>query len=269
MSTDHLAAFKERSSEDLEHHGVPGMRWGVRRSSSALKAAAASRGGSSTKKAKTEEKPAAGGSSSTVKKPAGNIQDHVESSSDRYARLAAQAREGRASDMTEQDLKFFNARTDALAKINKMNEQQPSWLRETTTKVIQQSAQRQMQGLADAVADKYIGDPIKQALKGAVADAATKSTAQAAAKVEAEAPTKPTTSIKEAAAKAVASTKTATPPKAVETSTSTKPDPKKMQFSEALDYFKNNPSETPEVPPGYSAQAQKIFMDEITRHRGS
>lgn len=172
--SDHIASFKAKSEivamrvveeGDKEDHGVKGQRWGVRRSSSALRAAAKTRGPAPAKKESTDEKaPASSGSS--VKKPAGDIQNHVESSSDRYARLESQAKAGKASDMTEQDLKFFNARTEALAKINKMNEEKPSWLRETSVKVIQQSAQRQMQTVADSLADKYIGDPIKTAIKG-------------------------------------------------------------------------------------------------------
>lgn len=139
--------------------GVKGMKWGVRRDSSALRAAAAARGDSA-------DKPKSDVKSSAAKKPAGDIQDRVESSSDRYARLTADVKAGRADKMTEQDLKFVNARTEALAKVNKMAEEKPSWLKDTATKVVQQSAQRQMQTVADTLADKYIGDPIKDAIKG-------------------------------------------------------------------------------------------------------
>lgn len=144
---------------DAKHYGVPGMKWGVRRSRKERAAAAA--------KNDAPKKTDGSKSSTSVTPKKGNIQDNVESSSARYARLQAEAKAGRASDMTEQDLKFFNARTEALAKINKLNEENPSWLRETTTKVVQQTAQRQMQSLSDTLADKYIGDPIKAAIKGA------------------------------------------------------------------------------------------------------
>lgn len=163
MSRDYIAAFKA-SPKDLLQYGRKGMRWGVRRSSAELRAAGPVKG--PAKKESTDEKAKASSGSSGIKKPAGDIQDKVESSADRYARLESQAKSGKASDMTEQDLKFFNARTEALAKINKLTEEQPSWLRDTATKVVQQSAQRQMQTLADTLADKYIGDPIKTAIKG-------------------------------------------------------------------------------------------------------
>lgn len=153
--TDYIAAFFE-SPKDLKQYGRKGMKWGQRIFSSDKPS------GKSEAKGESASKSGA----APAKKPAGNIQDNVESSSARYDRLAGQAKAGRAHEMTEQDLKFFNARTDALAKINKMNEEKPTWLRETTTKVIQTTAERQMQSVADSLADKYIGSPIKDAIKG-------------------------------------------------------------------------------------------------------
>lgn len=154
--TDYVGAFLAEP-KDLLQYGVKGMKWYVRRSDKELAAARTSK--SATKKDDDKS------SAPPAKKPSGNIQDNVESSSSRYARLDQQAKAGKAFEMTEQDLKFYNARTDALAKINKMNEEKPSWLRETTTTVIQSAAQRQMQMVANGLADKYVGDPIKAALK--------------------------------------------------------------------------------------------------------
>ena len=67
--------------------------------------------------------------------------------------------------MSDTDLKFFNARTDAVAKVNKLNEEKPGWLAETSKTVLQNSAKRQMQMVSDTLADKYIGKPIADALK--------------------------------------------------------------------------------------------------------
>lgn len=153
---DYLASFVP-TSRDLKQSGVKGMKWGVRRDRSTLRKEAAKRG---------ESKPVVKKDAATP--PKGNIQDNVESSSTRYARLDSQAKSGRASDMTEQDLKFYNARTDALAKINKLNEVKPGWLAETSKNVIQKTAQRQMQMVSDTLADKYIGKPIADALKTTV-----------------------------------------------------------------------------------------------------
>lgn len=157
---------------DAKQYGVKGQQWGVRRSSSALRTAAKTnppvkQAAKKAAAAVPAKKPDAVAVDATKKPPTNNIQDYVESSSDRYSRLATQAKEGRAKEMTEQDLKFFNARTEALKKIEALNETKPGWLRDTTTKVVQQSAQRQMQTIADSIADKYVGDPLKAAIKGA------------------------------------------------------------------------------------------------------
>lgn len=159
--TDYVGAFLA-SPRDILHYGRRGMKWGQRIFTKGDDS------GSSKGKADapaSASKTGGSGASAPAKKPSGNIQDNVESSASRYARLDAQAKTGNASQMTEQDLKFYNARTDALAKINKMNEEKPSWLRETTTTVIQSAAQRQMQMVANSLADKYVGDPIKAAIK--------------------------------------------------------------------------------------------------------
>ena len=203
---DYIAAVKAKP-KDLKQSGVKGMKWGVRRSSSQLRAAAKARSDAPTKP--TVKKGPNGGEMVDVlvnkktgtvhrinpdgsagkplekdfdKKPANNIQDNVESSPARYARLAEQAKSGRASEMTETDLKFFNARTEALSKINKLNETQPGWLRETSVKVLQQSAQRQMQAIADTVTDKYIGDPLKTAIKKEAVETVEQAIASGAAK---------------------------------------------------------------------------------------
>lgn len=153
---DYLANLKLEPGDKLDY-GIPGMKWGQRRSSAQLRAAA---------KARQAQQPAASGG---AKGPTphlqnhskkSNIQDHVETSAARYNRLKAEAKAGRANQMTEQDLKFFNARTEALSKVAKMNEKKSGWLAETTKTVLQQSAQKQMQSITDAVANKYISGPI-------------------------------------------------------------------------------------------------------------
>lgn len=162
--TDYIGAAIA-NPRDIQHYGRKGMKWGQK-----IFTKGGDKGGGGDTKAKAEApktKSSSGASAAPAKRPPGNIQDNVESSSSRYARLDSQAKSGRADEMTEQDLKFYNARTDALAKINKMNEEKPSWLRETTTTVIQSAAQRQMQMVTNAIADKYVGDPIKAALKSA------------------------------------------------------------------------------------------------------
>lgn len=149
---NYLAAiFKE--PEDAEQHGIKGMKWGIRRSSSQLKSDTQKRAASGEKVTPTAKA-----------KAATTNADGSETSSARYARLAAQAKAGGASSMNEPDLKFFNSRTEALSKVNKMYQQDPSWLSTTSKKVLQQAAQTTMQSVADGVAKKYISGPILDSL---------------------------------------------------------------------------------------------------------
>lgn len=188
---DYLAVMSAEA-KDMKQSGVKGMRWGVRRDRATLRAAAkkqeakpglisdlkviagskseaqarrnyadADKNEASVAEQKRHE--AAGRNTVVVGAASG------ETSSARYDRLAGQAKSGRASDMTEQDLKFFNARTEALNKVAKMNQEDPSWLKSTATKVIQQTAEKQMQNVADTLANKYIGNPITDAIKGKTA----------------------------------------------------------------------------------------------------
>jgi len=159
--------------DDKLDHGVKGQKWGIRRSSAALRAAAAKR--KATKATEGEKKPEGTAKKAESKtgapaKPSGNIQDNVESSSARYARLADQAKAGKAHEMTEQDLKFFNARTEALSKVAKMQQKDSSWLAETAKKVAQQTAQQQVQAVSTAVANKYISGPLIEKLTTAATD---------------------------------------------------------------------------------------------------
>jgi hypothetical protein len=159
---DYLAALKLEPGDKLDY-GVRGMKWGIRRSSAQLRSAAQTRKVSEAK-SPTDHLKKAAGQKPEAKKPGSNIQDHVESSPARYARLAQEAKAGKASQMSEQDLKFFNARTEALQKINKINEKKPGWLADTSKKVLQQTAQNSMQSIADGVAKKYISGPVIDAI---------------------------------------------------------------------------------------------------------
>jgi hypothetical protein len=138
------------------------MKWGVRRSSSQLKSAAKSRGESKKTESKPEEKKTTSSSSSST---SGQVQPpSVETSAQRYARLAETAKQGGASSLSDTDLKFFNARTDAITKINKMYEEKPGWLAETSKKVLLNTAEQTMQQVSNGVAKKYISAPILEGM---------------------------------------------------------------------------------------------------------
>lgn len=166
--SDYLAAFFADPEKDKVDYGVPGMKWGIRKDKSD--------GKSSKKDESPKEAPKA--SSSLAPQVFGAASG--ETSGARYARLAQDAKSGQAHNMSEQDLKFFNARTEALTKINKLNEAKPSWLADTAKKVVQQTAQNQMQAISDGVAKKYISGPILDGINGAAAKAAAPAAKSAA-----------------------------------------------------------------------------------------
>lgn len=145
MSRDYLAMVTPEP-EDKVDHGVKGMRWGIRRSPAQLKSAAAKRGEGDS-------------STDATKKP-----DGPESAQQRYTRLKAQATEKGPSSLDDADLKFFNARTEAIAKVAKITEQKPGWLSETAKKVVRTTAERQLQSLSDNMANKYINENILKSL---------------------------------------------------------------------------------------------------------
>lgn len=146
---DLVAMVEVDPDKDAEQHGVKGQKWGIRRNRSQLKAAATK--GETTKPATDEPKKVVGAASG-------------ESSASRYNRLKEKARAEGANSLDEQDLKFVNARTEAISKIQKMNQVNPGWLSTTSKKVLQQTAQNTMQNIADGVAKKYISGPVLDSL---------------------------------------------------------------------------------------------------------
>lgn len=144
--------------DDKVDHGVKGQKWGVRRSSAQLKAAKATRQASS------------GGSKPAASTPASKAASGEETSHARYARIAATAKAGQASSLSDNDLKFFNARTEALKKVNALN-QKDTWLKDTAQEVLRNAAKQSMQQVANAAAGKYISKPIIDKLNAKPASA--------------------------------------------------------------------------------------------------
>lgn len=151
---DYLAILRPKP-EDAMQYGILGMKWGRRRTDAQIAKDHASRKAAGEDVTPTKKAESSPGTKAITGE---------ETSAQRYSRLASQAKQGKAAEMSEADLKFFNARTDALAKINKLNETNPSWLQSTSKKVLQQAAQNTMQSIADGVAKKYISSPILDGL---------------------------------------------------------------------------------------------------------
>jgi len=164
---DYLGMITAEPGDKVDH-GVKGMKWGVRRSSAQLKVAAAKRGEGEASTKSSEKKPESTSSSSSSSSSTSSTHSTtstVETSQARYSRLAAQAKAGKAHEMSEADLKFFNARTEALAKVGKMYSKDENWLAKTSKEVLRNTAKNSMQAVATAVAQKYIDDRIVGSIK--------------------------------------------------------------------------------------------------------
>lgn len=142
---DYLAILRPKE-EDAVQYGIRGMKWGRRRTDAQI--------------AKDVVNRKAAGEEITPTQKAKAVVKGDETPAARYARLEVSAKSGSARNMSEDDLKFFNARTEALSKINKLNQTNPSWLQATSKKVLQQAAQTAMQDVANGVTKKYITTPI-------------------------------------------------------------------------------------------------------------
>lgn len=158
-SPDYLAYHKAEEGDAVQY-GVLGMRWGKRRSDDAIAADAVTRAKAGEPITATKKL------ASAVKAPSG-----PESSHDRYARIASVAKGGGAKGLSDDDLKFFNARTEAIKKVDKMFEEKPSWLRSTSEDVVRAVAKQQMQAVLAAVATKMISARVNEAMTQAQANA--------------------------------------------------------------------------------------------------
>lgn len=134
---DYLAMRKVEPGDKVDH-GVKGQRWGITRSKAQL---AAVKSGSE--------------SSESSAKP-----EASETSQARYARLKSQAASKGAGSMSDDDLKFFNNRTEAMKKVAQLHEKNPNWLKETAQTVIRKTAQESIQQIASSVAKQYVTTPI-------------------------------------------------------------------------------------------------------------
>lgn len=157
---DYLSLLREKAKTgSIKQHGIKGMRWGIRRTDSQIAkdtVARKSSGDPVTDTAKAKQahataaaKPGIGG----------------ETSAQRYSRLAGEAKGGGQNNWSQEDLNFFNSRTEAINKVNKMFEQKPGWLSTTSKTVLQKTAQRTMQDIANGVTNKYITVPVLDAIE--------------------------------------------------------------------------------------------------------
>lgn len=183
-----LKAIDRPGPEDALQYGVKGMKWGVRKDRGK-----GGDGGDSSKSKKKSPGPNGGtmqevyvnkktGSTHEIN-PDGSVGKQVdtapkqktteksnpglkaltgeETSAARYSRLQNEAKSGLQTNWTDQDLKFFNARTEAIGKINKMYQKEPNWLVETLKDTAKQQAKNALNQYVGNVTQNYIKELTK------------------------------------------------------------------------------------------------------------
>lgn len=103
-----------QSKADLEHSGVKGMHWGVRKPKDPAKVAA---------KAEAKE---ARSAIRIGERPKGHT--GPEAPADRYNRLLTKAKTQGANSFTDDELNFVTRRGNAINQVNKLNAQNPGWI---------------------------------------------------------------------------------------------------------------------------------------------
>lgn len=125
--TNYLANVTKKL-EDVEHHGVKGMKWGIR-----------------------NKKGTATASSETTAPSAS------ETPSERYTRLLGHAKQHGANSLNEDELKFVTQRGDALTKVDRLNSTNPNWVQDAAKQALKQAGKKSMQMAVNHVTQKYIG----------------------------------------------------------------------------------------------------------------
>lgn len=134
MAKDYLSMVSP-SRRDAKHYGVPGMKWGQRKSDA-----------TGSQKSGTPK--------AIPKAPAN------ENSAQKYDRLRMQVKTHGPNSLEPEELNFVNARTEAIAKINKMNVSSPGWLTDTSKVVLQETTKTLMKDLAVKAGKEFIVKPL-------------------------------------------------------------------------------------------------------------
>jgi hypothetical protein len=181
---DYLAQYRDEP-DDILHFGVKGMKWGVRNDSSraardrviAGKASAGDKarvtlgssshdliwggglkGAAARMNARHDKKSAKESTSASVD----HLVNHTgpETHSQRYERIRTIAKAGRTKDLSDDDMRFFNNRSQAIHKVNAYTAKKPHWAKETGVKVLQNTATAAVGGVAAAVTARYVTKPL-------------------------------------------------------------------------------------------------------------
>lgn len=162
MPQDFVASFSAVKGTDLLHHGVKGQKWGVRRARGPGGLVDKSSSGSGRSAAKTDHVGKAKGSTQTLSKPA---HSGTETSIDRYTRLKSEVKKNGAHKLNDDDLKFFNARTDAVKRANQTFNKKGSFLQKTVQLAIAAAATKLIKDVTQAAVSQHVTPSLFNSLK--------------------------------------------------------------------------------------------------------
>lgn len=171
MPQEYVASFNAAKGTELLHYGVRGMRWGVRNSPSS---SGGGGGGNSTVKVGrivAHPRSTSGKGEVVTLHP----QPHVlplhhppvnESSIQRYARLRTQVKLIGPHHLSDDDLKFFNARAEALTKAKKVVQNPQSRIHKAINEALDAALKKVLSKSTDALlANLSVGKTKPKGLK--------------------------------------------------------------------------------------------------------
>lgn len=158
-TSESLISSLKVEDEDALQYGIKGMRWGVRRSRKQLDRDAGRSSNESDSKSKGSGGSGSNSSGSSSSKDWDSVLTSTDaaSSSARYAKLTESAKKGQTNSWSDADLKFYNARTDAVTKVQKMHSTQgDDWLKSMLTDLAKKNARKALDTVVDRQVSKYL-----------------------------------------------------------------------------------------------------------------
>ena len=145
MLKDYVALYSEANGSDLLHFGVKGMHWGVRKPRTSGKLTSTPAGAA--------PRHSGGGKSSTGET---HTASHTMDSIVRYNMLKRQVKQKGANSLSDDDLKFLNARTEAIGKANKAFHDKDSKIKKAVVTAIAGALTKKLNAKAEDLLNKML-----------------------------------------------------------------------------------------------------------------
>lgn len=163
-SPNYLSSNKD---SEIMHHGIKGMKWGVRRSKPDTPRQASFKEYAKKLKDKTLSGKQASTSSGQSKQT--SPEPKPKNPGERYQGLVDQVRAKGVNSLTDEELSYFNTRTAAMRNVNTAinagkKETAKDWLVEQSKKAAKDALSQQMSTLAKTAMTQYVGVPASKGI---------------------------------------------------------------------------------------------------------